>query len=179
MNLGLTATTFLCILVACIIGVSIYLTYIYFVLEPYIKANGIGKQEDFLRPALIAVFFPTFGLFIFGWASRESVHWIVPIIGITMYGAGVFVIFQCIFVYVPTTYPQYAASLFAGNDFCRSALACGSIMFARPLYMNLGIGRGISVLGGCSTLGILGIWYLYLWGDRLRARSSFTVKTVE
>jgi MFS transporter, DHA1 family, multidrug resistance protein len=180
MNLGQVSTTFLCILVACIIGVTVYVSYLHWYLEPSImRRGGIGAQESLLKPALMAVFLPTAGLFIFGWTSRESIHWIVPIIGITLYGAGVFVVFQCIFVYVPTSYPQYAASLFAGNDFCRSALACGSIMFARPLYINLGIGRGVSVLAGCSTLGIMGMWALFLWGDKMRARSRFTVKEVE
>jgi DHA1 family multidrug resistance protein-like MFS transporter len=79
-------------------------------------------------------------------------------------------------VYIPTSYPQYAASLFAANDFSRLALACGSIMFAKPLYMNLGIGRGVTVLAGTSTLGIMGIWALYFWVDKRRARSRFTVK---
>jgi hypothetical protein len=28
-------------------------------------------------------------------------------------------------VYIPMSYPQYAASLFAGNDFCRALFAFG------------------------------------------------------
>lgn len=82
---------------------------------------------------------------------------------------------QCIFVYVPLSYPQYAASLFAGNDFFRSALACGSVLFGRPLFINLGIGKGVSVLGGLSTLGVIGMFTLYYTGAKLRARSKFAV----
>ncbi|KAI4918497.1 hypothetical protein J4E90_002881 [Alternaria incomplexa] len=59
-----------------------------------------------------------------------------------------------IFAYVPMSYPQYAASLFAGNDFCRSAFAFGSVLFSRPMYLKLGIGKGISLLGGLSVMGI-------------------------
>jgi DHA1 family multidrug resistance protein-like MFS transporter len=179
MNLGEVSTTFICILVACIIGVIAYVSYLYWILEPAIKRRGgVGPQESLLKPALGAVLLPTIGLFLFGWTSRAEIHWIVSIIGITLYGIGVYIIFQCIFVYIPTTYPQYAASLFAANDFSRSALACGSIMFARPLYMNLGIGRGVSVLGGTSVLGIIGIYALYFWGERMRARSKFTIKEI-
>jgi DHA1 family multidrug resistance protein-like MFS transporter len=82
---------------------------------------------------------------------------------------------QCIFVYVPLSYPQYAASLFAGNDFFRSAFACGSIMFARPLFINLGVAQGVSLLGGLSVIGIIGMFMLYVWGAKLRARSRFAV----
>ncbi|KAI5271944.1 MFS general substrate transporter [Aureobasidium subglaciale] len=175
-NLGLVSTAFLCILVACILGVSTYMAYLWFYLEPRIRKYGLRIQESWLRPALIAVFMPTVGLFLFAWTSRADIHWIVSIIGITIYGFGVFIILQCIFVYIPMSYPQYAASLFAGNDFCRSALACGAIMFARPLYLNLGIGRGVTVLAGCSTLGIGGMFFLYFYGARLRVKSKFTIK---
>jgi DHA1 family multidrug resistance protein-like MFS transporter len=78
-------------------------------------------------------------------------------------------------MYLPLTYPQYAASLFAANDLCRSALAAGAIIFARPLYINLGIGRGVSVLGGLMVGGVIGIWLLYFYGAKLRARSRFAV----
>ena len=74
------------------------------------------------------------------------------------------------------TYPQYAASLFAGNDFARSTLACGAIHFASPLYANLGIGRGCSLLGGLTAGCIFGIFTLYLQGHNLRARSRFAAK---
>ena len=82
--------------------------------------------------------------------------------------------FQCIIVYVPLTYPKYAASLFAANDFCRSAFAAAAILFAHPLFENLGIGRGISVLAGCSVLGFIGMVYLQSYGAALRAKSKFS-----
>jgi DHA1 family multidrug resistance protein-like MFS transporter len=87
---------------------------------------------------------------------------------------GTFFVLQCIFVYVPLSYPRYAASLFAGNDLVRSAMAAGSIIYARPLFINEGIGKGVSVLAGLSTLGIFGMIALYLFGANLRARSKFT-----
>lgn len=53
------------------------------------------------------------------------------------------------------SYPPYTASLFASNDFCRSAMAFGAILFSRPMYINLGIGQGSSLLAGLSVLGIV------------------------
>lgn len=80
---------------------------------------------------------------------------------------------------MPISYPKYAASLFAGNDFFRSALACGSILFAGPLYDNLGVARGTSLLGGLSTIGVMGIFLLYIFGARLRAMSKFAESSEE
>jgi DHA1 family multidrug resistance protein-like MFS transporter len=120
-------------------------------------------------------FGPTIGLFLFAWTARASIHWIVPTIGITIYGATVFIVMQCIFVYIPLSYPKYAASLFAANDFFRSALACGSVLFAHPLFGNLGVAKGTSLLGGLSVIGIIGIWLLYFNGAKLRSLSKFAI----
>jgi DHA1 family multidrug resistance protein-like MFS transporter len=73
------------------------------------------------------------------------------------------------------SYPQYAASLFAANDFFRASFATGSILFARPLFINLGVDKGVSVLAGLSVIGIIGIFVLYIYGAKLRARSKFAV----
>jgi DHA1 family multidrug resistance protein-like MFS transporter len=73
------------------------------------------------------------------------------------------------------SYPKYAASLFAANDFFRSALACGSVLYAHPLFVNLGVGKGVSVLGGLSVMGVVGMGGLYRFGARLRARSRFAM----
>ncbi|KXG46796.1 Major facilitator superfamily domain, general substrate transporter [Penicillium griseofulvum] len=173
MNLGQTGLVFLCVMVACLIGVASYASYIYFWMNPRIRRFGFPQNEKLLIPALPASFGPLIGLFIFAWTARASIHWIAPTIGITIYGATVFIVMQCIFIYVPLTYPKYAASLFAANDFFRSALACGSVLFAHPLFGNLGVARGVSLLGGLSVIGIIGIWLLYFYGSRLRAMSKF------
>ncbi|KAH8597213.1 multidrug transporter [Bisporella sp. PMI_857] len=174
-SLGMIGVVFTCILVACAIGIVIYCLYLWKLLIPDILKNGMRAQESRLVPALIACFFPTFGLFIFAWTARQDVHWIAPTIGITVYGASVFIVMQCIFVYVPLSYPMYAASLFAANDFLRSAFACGSILFGRPLFINLGVGKGTSLLGGLSVIGIVGMFALYFFGAKLRARSKFAI----
>ena len=176
MSAGEVGLVFLCILVAASIGMAIYCTYVALVLNRGIRKTGrFPPNEDRLIPAMYAAFGPTIGLFIFAWTAEGAprIPWIAPTIGITLYGASVFVVLQCVFVYIPLSYPQYAASLFAANDFFRSAFAAGSILFGRPLFINLGIGRGVSVLGGLSTIGIVGIWLLYFYGARLRAMSRF------
>lgn len=174
-SLGMIGVVFTCILVACMIGVAVYCLYLWLLLIPDIMKNGLRAQESRLVPALFACFGPTIGLFIFAWTARADIPWIAPTIGITLYAASVFVVMQCIFVYVPLSYPQYAASLFAANDFLRSALACGSILFARPLFLNLGVDKGVTLLAGLSVIGIIGMFVLWIYGAKLRARSKFAM----
>ncbi len=168
--------TFLSISVAVVLAIPAYWAYMYYVVEPEIMTKGLTAPERRLIPALFVSFLLPVGLFLFGWTARTSVHWIASVIGIGIYTFGVFILLQCIFVYVPMSYPQYAASLFAGNDFARSALATGAILFARPLYINLGIGPGVSLLAGLTCGCVGGIFALYYYGAALRARSRFAAK---
>ena len=183
-----------------IIGVSLYLAYCYWVVEPSIRARGLGAPERRLIPALGAAFLLPVGLFIFGktqisknttlspllnrvanalftaWTAKPELHWIGPTIGVMIFTLGIFVVIQCIFLYLPLTYPQYAASLFAGNDFLRSTLAAGTIHFSSPLYINLGIGPGVSLLAGLTCGCILGVFALWYFGAWLRAKSRFAAQ---
>ncbi|KAL9042422.1 MAG: hypothetical protein Q9180_000613 [Flavoplaca navasiana] len=175
-NFGQMGLTFLSISVATPLAIIAYCSYLYFILEPSIKAHGFGSPERRLIPALYTACLLPVGLFIFGWTARANVHWMVSVVGIGIYSFGVFTVLQCIFFYLPLIYPQYAASLFAGNDLTRSALAAGAILFAKPLYRNLGIGEGVSLLAAFTVVCIGGIFALYFYGARLRARSRFAVK---
>ncbi|CAG8387650.1 unnamed protein product [Penicillium salamii] len=172
-SLGLTGAAFLSIVVACLVGTLIYLVYVYWYLEPKITTHGPGPQEERLIPAIFASILQPIGLFLFAWSSRKSVHWIVSMVGIALFSTGGFVLFQGIFMYLPLSYPRYAASLFAANDFFRSAWAAGAVLYARPLFEALGMGPGVSLLGGLSCGGVLGVSALYVCGARLRARSHF------
>ena len=108
-----------------------------------------------------------------GWTSDPDIVFIVSLIGVSIFTVGIFIILQVIFLYLPLSYPQYAASLFAGNDFLRSTLAAGAIHFSYPLYRSLGIGPGVSLLAGLTCGCIVGLFVLYYYGAKLRARSRF------
>ncbi|KAH7084632.1 multidrug transporter [Paraphoma chrysanthemicola] len=174
-NIGETSIVFTCIIVGCLIAVAIHFSYLKWYLIPDIMKRGLREQEHRLVPAIFASVGPTVGLFLFGWTAKASIHWIVGVIGITIYSASCFILLQCIFTYVPMSYPQYAASLFAGNDFCRSLFAFGAVLFSRPMYVDMGIGKGISILGGLSVIGIIGMYLLWRYGAKLRARSKFAI----
>jgi len=175
-NLGELGLTFLSVTVGVVMSIAWYWWYIYYRVEPSIRANGLGVPERRLIPALFVTFFVPAGLFIFGWTSNPSIHWIVSCIGIVLTTIGIFLIIQCIFLYLPLVYPQYAASLFAGNDFTRSALAAGAIHFSYPMFHNLGVDRGVSLLAGLTVGCSIGVYALFFFGEKLRAKSRFAAK---
>lgn len=79
-------------------------------------------------------------------------------------------------MYLPLSYPDHAASLFAANDFFRSVWAAAAVLYARLLFQALGIARGVSLLAGLSSGGVFGVLALYHFGATLRARSRFAQK---
>ena len=173
-NLGEMGLAFLAIVIGAVVSFVVYNVYIY-------RTQVAGspkprKPESVLIPALFACFGPSIGLFLFGWASRPDVHWIVPTVGIVIYPANVYVLMQCVFMYIPACYPRYAASVFAATDFTRSAFACGAVIFSRPMYLNLGVGRGSSLLAGLTIACVVGIYLLFWFGESLRKRSRFVAK---
>ena len=172
---GELGLAFLSVIVACVVGGVCYCAYVSRVLNADGRQDRSTDHEEHLRPALLGTFLLPIGLSIFGWTSNGTIHWAVSLAGVTIYAMGTFIVLQCLSVYLPRIYPDYSASLFAANDFCRSSLAAAAVHVGVPLYSHLGIGKGVSVLAGISVLGIVGIWVIYLKGAALRARSRFVV----
>ena len=65
-NLGQLGLPFLSITVGVILAISLYCSYMYFVVAPNIKRKGLPVNERWLIPALFSSFLPPVGLFLFG-----------------------------------------------------------------------------------------------------------------
>lgn len=123
---GISDLPFLALLIGACSSYVFYIFYTkYFLFPRFAKFNFNPPPEEFLRLSCFAGFFIPISLFIFGWSARESVHWIVPTIGAGLYMPGIYLLFQSMLIYMPVSYPKYAASLFAGNDFFRGSMAAG------------------------------------------------------
>ena len=57
-------------------------------MSPKWERTGALVPEERLKIAFYTGIFIPVALFIFGWTSRKSVHWIVPIIGSGIYMPG-------------------------------------------------------------------------------------------
>ncbi|KAF1964756.1 cycloheximide resistance protein [Bimuria novae-zelandiae CBS 107.79] len=172
-SIGIMGAVFICVIIGAGIGLIIYSLLIYFVYEPYTMSKGIGSPEFRLVPGLFAAALAPAGMFIFGYAAKSDITWVAPTVGISLYAATSFVLVNCIFVYLPLSYPRYAASIFAANGFLRSALACGAIHFSQPLFHNLGVGNGCAILGSVAAACAAAFVGLWRYGPELRARSKF------
>ncbi|OTA99783.1 hypothetical protein M426DRAFT_268781 [Hypoxylon sp. CI-4A] len=175
-NLGESGLPFLAFIPGLIIAISGYIIWFRLIAEPMMRNNPpplYGYPEKRLFPAVATGILAPVGLFIFAWTSRPDVHWIVPIIGLMILFVSVVIAFQCMNFYIARCYPKYSASLFAANTFVRSSFAAGSILFSRPMYEALGVGGGVSLLGGLMFICNGGMVFLWRYGDKLRLKSRF------
>jgi DHA1 family multidrug resistance protein-like MFS transporter len=170
-SLGITGLVFLSFLVGEFIAALSYGIYLYTYDVPRMKRQFI--PEDRLVPALVASFCVPVSLFWFGWTSRASIHWIVPTIGLVFYLPGIWLLFQSLMAYLPSSYPHYQASVLAGNALVRSGMASVFPIFAKAMFVKLGIAGGCSLLAGLSIVFIPPLYFLWRYGAKLRSLSRF------
>ncbi|KAL5339394.1 major facilitator superfamily domain-containing protein [Aspergillus crustosus] len=172
----ITGLPFLAVLPALAVASAFLMGYWYFSVVRHFPKKGFGafgEPERRLVPALVNCLWTPVGLFITAWTSTPQIHWLLPTLGLALNILSTFTVIVCMLQYLAFTYPRYAASLFAANDFARSMLAAGAIMFARPMFLGMGVGGGISLLAGvdlCCCVLLGGLWW---WGGRLRGGSRF------
>jgi DHA1 family multidrug resistance protein-like MFS transporter len=85
---------------------------------------------------------------------------------------GAFLLFNSVLNYLGDAYPDYAASVYAGNDFMRSIFGAGFPLFAAAMYNNLGVGWASSLLGFLSIAFIPIPFVLYIYGEQIRKASK-------
>jgi len=171
-NLGEEGLAFLGIFIGAFVVMPPYFLWLYYVQEPQFNEDGELKPEKRLPPAFVGAFCIPICLFMFGWSSRASVHWIVPIIGSSFFTIGAFLLFNSVLNYLGDAYPEYAASVFAGNDFIRSSFGAGFPLFAGAMYSRLGVAWATSLLGFLSIAFIPIPFVLYFFGERIRHNSK-------
>ncbi|KAB8256316.1 major facilitator superfamily domain-containing protein [Aspergillus pseudonomiae] len=113
------------------------------------------------------------GLFWYGWASMPDVHWIVPTIGITAAGIGIYSIYMAVVNYLTDAYEKYAASALSAASLGRNSFGAFLPLASPQLFSNLGFGWAGSLLGFIGiALSVVPV-VLVLKGPQIRHRSPF------
>ncbi|KAL4998134.1 major facilitator superfamily domain-containing protein [Aspergillus recurvatus] len=140
------------------------------------NANEVGENfqpEWRLPPAIAGGPLVTIGLFIFAWTIYPHVHWIAPIIGSGIFGAGTVLVYSGVFTFLVDAYPTYAASALSANSFARSSFGGIFPLFGVQMYNRLGYHWATSLLA-FLTLVMAPFPYLFFrFGKSIRKKSRF------
>lgn len=142
------------------------------------QARGVAHRPEVrIAPALTVpcgVALPV-GLFIYGWAADFAVHWIVPMLGVLVFSAGLMGVMFCVQNYLLDTYPRYAASVTAAMTVLRSLLGALLPLGGLEMYNVLGLGWGNSLLAFISLALVPIPVFFFVFGERLRSRFNPTL----
>ncbi|KAI9041811.1 MFS general substrate transporter [Aspergillus affinis] len=133
---------------------------------------SVGRPEFRIPLMLGGSVLVSTGIFWYGWSVETRRHWIVPNLGVAVFGAGCIVCLQCMQAYIVDSYTRFAASAMAAAVVLRSLAGFGFPLFAPYLYERLGYGWGNSVLGFASVgLGIPAPLVFWFYGEKVRGWS--------
>ncbi|CAG7920787.1 unnamed protein product [Penicillium olsonii] len=140
--------------------------------------KATNKFDDFqpewrLPSAILGGPLVTIGLFIFAWTIYPDVHWIAPIIGSAIFGAGTILVYSGIFTFLVDAYPTFAASALAANSFTRSSFGGIFPLFGIQMYNNLGFHWATSLLAFLTLVMTPFPYLFYRYGSQIRKKSRF------
>ncbi|KAJ3578666.1 hypothetical protein NPX13_g1898 [Xylaria arbuscula] len=138
--------------------------------------DGEIKPESRLAPLLIGALIIPAGLIWYGWTAEYHVHWIVPIIGTSLIGIGVNLIWMPIQGYLIDAFTIYAASAIAANTVVRSIFGVVLPLAGQPLYDKLGLGWGNTLLAFIALATAPLTWLIMKYGERIRLNPRFQLE---
>ncbi|KAH8170454.1 major facilitator superfamily protein [Sarocladium implicatum] len=140
------------------------------------RATAEGREQEGMKPEYrlpplkFGAFLLPAGLFIYGWTAEKQVHWIAPIIGTAIVGVGNLLIFMALQLYLVDSFTLYSASALAANTVTRSIVGAILPLAAFPMFDNLGVGWGNSLLGFIAVLFLPAPWLILRYGEFLRKK---------
>ncbi|KAJ9479192.1 putative Polyamine transporter 3 (putative) [Pseudozyma hubeiensis] len=135
------------------------------------KHGGKPPPEARLYYASAGAILAPVGLFIFAWTGRSGISPAAPIIGLTVFNAGLFPVYQAVFSYLADCYERYASSSLAAQSFLRNCFASTFPLFSQQMYTQL-TPKYASTLLACIA-ALLGVvpFVLLRYGERIRKHS--------
>ncbi|KAJ5895617.1 Major facilitator superfamily domain general substrate transporter [Penicillium taxi] len=141
--------------------------------------NRKVTPEDRLYGAMCGAYFLPVGLFIYSFTQYKQIHWMGPMVGLTLISIGIFFIFESVYSYTSDCYGDNASSAIAGQGFMRNTLGAVSPLFATQFFHNLGSQWAGLLLSCIATLLTFIPYILFKWGPTLRARSKLASLIVD
>ncbi|KAG1863137.1 MFS general substrate transporter, partial [Suillus subluteus] len=145
----------------------------------YRKYFPIKGQEARLYMPCAAAFVLPVSMFIYAWTASPNIPWIVPLIGLTAFMSGVFVIFQVSFLYLADCYGPFASSAQAGQGLARNIMALSFPLFTQQMFAGMTYKWGLTLWALLSVVMAPTPWVLFFYGSKIRPRSKVSRKILE
>ncbi|KAN0085682.1 Major facilitator superfamily domain containing protein [Tylopilus felleus] len=129
------------------------------------------QQEARLYIVCVAALCLPIGMFIFAWTASPRIHWIVPIVGLSVFMSGVMVIFQVTLLYLADCYDTYASSAQAGQSLSRNMMALAFPLFTHKMFATMTYKWALTLFAILALVMAPTPFVLFFYGPSIRARS--------
>ncbi len=133
-DLGQQGLVFLGIFVGTLVALPLSLCWNHYRIVPRFTKPTF-QPEELLPITFVGAICLPICLFWYGWSARASVHFMVPVVGSSLFGVALLTLFPPVLNYLGIAYPKYVASVFAGNGLFRATF--GAVF---PLFVSLSTG---------------------------------------
>lgn len=133
------------------------------------KNGGVAKPEYRLPCLCFSGIGIPVGLVWYGWSAEKKLHWIMPCIGLGIFGFSLVAVFQTIQNYLIDMNNRFAASSVAAAAVFRSFFGFSFPLFAPAMYDKLNYGWGNTMCAFIAlALGLPFPLFCLAYGERLR-----------
>lgn len=133
------------------------------------RNGGVAKPEYRLPCLCFCGIGIPIGLIWYGWSAQKQLHWIMPAIGLAIFGFSLVAVFQTIQNYLIDMNNRFAASSVAAAAVFRSTFGFAFPLFAHQMYDTLNYGWGNTMCAFIAlALGLPFPVFCLMYGERLR-----------
>ncbi|BGP36765.1 hypothetical protein JCM10449v2_000667 [Rhodotorula kratochvilovae] len=176
---GMVGTCFLAICVG-LLASSAFIPLIYKAhLAEARKAKAEGRPvppEERLRVAMVGTWLVPISCFWTAWSSYADVSIWSVLVAQGVFAVGIISIFIASYQYTIDAYLSTAASALASLTAFRYPISGGAVLFAGPMYRNLGRHWAMTLLGFLSLAMSAGPFVFWRFGPCMRSWSRYTPK---
>ncbi|OAX39680.1 MFS general substrate transporter [Rhizopogon vinicolor AM-OR11-026] len=145
----------------------------------YQKHFAAKGQEARLYIACAAAIVMPVSMSIYAWTASPNIPWIIPLIGLTAFMSGIFVILQVTTLYLADCYGTYTSSAQAGQGLARNVLALVFPLFTQQMFAGMTYKWGLTLWALISAVMAPIPWILFFFGPKIRSHSKVSRKILE
>ncbi|KAJ8069424.1 hypothetical protein OCU04_003078 [Sclerotinia nivalis] len=143
------------------------------------EVPGTPIPEARLYPSVIGGFLGvTGGMFLYGWTSISTIHWMIPTLGLSLVGFGTSTIIISNANYLVDAYSKYAASALGAAGLVENAALASIPLASTSMYTDLKFQWASSLLAFLSLALVATPFAVFRWGKEIRGRSPFMKEAV-
>jgi hypothetical protein len=136
------------------------------------RNNGIFEPEMRLWMVLPSIVFIPTGIWVYGIPMAEGLHWIIPCVGMALFGFGVGILGDTSLTYVTDCYSEVVGDALVTITFIRNAFATIVVLLLDPWIDTMGLKDMFWMVGCLAFATLLPTIPMIIWGRKWRAWSG-------